>query len=92
MSVVPSHMQAEPHSQEQSVRQQRPTAVQRQRHVRLSGCGLHGLLLPLPRMLLAQVRGRVPLRTEVAVRASGGGRRRDHPQQVCCLVSSFKDS
>lgn len=85
---VTSCMQAEPRSQEQSVRQQRPPALQQQGHVRLSGCGLYGLLLPLPRMWLAQVWSGVSLRPEVAVRAGGGGGRRDHPEQVCYLESS----
>lgn len=56
--------------------------------MRLSGRGLHGLLLPLHRVRLAQVRGGVPLRQEVALRAGGGGRWRDHPQQVCSLAGS----
>lgn len=73
-------MQAERRRQKQSVRQQRPTAVQRQRYVRLPGCGLHGLLLPLPRVRLAQVWRRVPLRQEVALRAGGGGGWRDHQE------------
>lgn len=85
---------ADDRSQEQSVRQQRPTAVQRQGHVWLPGRGLYGLLLPLPRLRLTQVWGRVPLREEVALRAGGGGGRRDHPEQVCCVISceSFKGS
>ncbi|KAL7406766.1 hypothetical protein ABVT39_026113 [Epinephelus coioides] len=48
-------IRTERRSQEQSVRQQRPTALQQQRHVRLSGRGLYGLLLPLPRLWLTQV-------------------------------------
>lgn len=68
------------------VRQQRQAAHQQQGPVRLSGRGLHGLLLPLPRVRLTQVRRGVPLRQEVALRAGGGGGRRDHQEQVCCLA------
>lgn len=68
------------------VRQQRQIALQQQGPVRLPGRGLHGLLLPLPQMRLAQVRRGVPLRQEVALRAGGGGGRRDHKEQVCCIV------
>lgn len=68
------------------VRQQRQAALQQQGPVRLSGWGLHGLLLPLPRVRLTQVRRGVPLRQEVALRAGGGGGWRDHQEQVCCLV------
>lgn len=64
------------------VRQQRQAALQQQGPVRLPGRGLHGLLLPLPRLRLAQVRRGVPLRQEVALRAGGGGGRRDHKEQV----------
>lgn len=71
--------------QEPCVRQQGPPALQQPGHVRLPGRGLHGLLLPVPRVRLAQVRRRVPLRQEVALRAGGGGGRRDHPEQVCHL-------
>lgn len=39
-------------------------------------------------MRLAQVWSGVPLRQEVALRAGGGGGRRDYPEQVCYLVSS----
>ena len=74
-------------SQEQSVRQQRPTALQQQGHVWLSGRGLFGLLLPVPWLRLTQVWRRVPLRQEVALRAGGGGGWRDHPEQVCYLVN-----
>lgn len=77
--------QAECCGQEQSVRQQRPAALQRQGRVRLSGRGLHGLLLPLPRVRIAQMWRWVPLRQEVALRAGGGGRRRNHSEQVCRL-------
>lgn len=73
---------------EQSVRQQRQTALQQQGHVRLPRCRLYGLLLPLPRMRLTQVWRGVPLRQEVALRAGGGRGWRDHPEQVHCLVSS----
>lgn len=68
------------------VRQQRQAALQQQGPVRLPGWGLHGLLLPLPRVRLTQVRRGVPLRQEVALRAGGGGGWRDHQEQVCCLV------
>lgn len=78
--------QAKRGSQKQSVRQQGATAVQRERHVRLPGRGLHGMLLPLPRVRLQEVRGGVPLRPEVALRAGGSGRRRNHPEQICDLT------
>lgn len=73
------------------VRQQRQAAVQQQGPVRLPGRGLHGLLLPLPRMWLTQVRRGVPLRQEVALRAGGGGGRRDHQEQVCVMKEDFWD-
>lgn len=63
-----------------NIRQQRQAAVQQQGPVRLSGWRLHGLLLPLPRMRLTQVRRGVPLRKEVALRAGGGGGWRDHKE------------
>lgn len=72
---------------EQSVRQQRQTALQQQGHVRLPRRRLYGLLLPLPWMRLTQVWRGVPLWQEVALRAGGGGGWRDHPEQVHCLVS-----
>lgn len=81
--------QAECWSQKQSVRQQRPTALQRQGLVWLFGCGLHGLLLPVPWMCISQVRRRVPLWQEVALRADGSGRWRNHPEQVCHLVFRY---
>lgn len=59
--------------------------------MRLPGRGLHGLLLPLPRMWLTQVRRGVPLRQEVALRAGRGGGRRDHKEQVCLTNEDFWD-
>lgn len=71
------------------VRQQRQAALQQQGPVRLPGHGLHGLLLPLPRMRLAQVRRGVPLRPEVALRAGRGGGRRDHKEQEYLTNEDF---
>lgn len=73
------------------VRQQRQAALQQQGPVRLPGRGLHGLLLPLPRLRIAQVRRGVPLRQEVALRAGGGGGWRDHKEQVCVMNEHFWD-
>lgn len=76
-------MQADP-----GVRQQGQAALQQQGPVRLPGRGLHGLLLPLPRMRLTQVWRGVPLRQEVALRAGRGGGWRDHKEQVCLTLGT----
>lgn len=81
--------QAECWSQKQSVRQQRATALQWQGLVWLFGCGLHGLLLPVPWMWISQMWHWVPLWQEVALRADGSGRWRNHPEQVRHLVFRY---
>lgn len=73
-------LQSPPEQADPGVRQQRQAALQQHGPVRLPGRGLHGLLLPLPRLWLTQVRRGVPLRPEVALRAGRGGGRRDHKE------------
>lgn len=89
LSYVPVfvYLQTDYRGEEQSVWQQRPPALLRQGHLWLPGRGLHGLLLPLPRVQLPQVWRGVPLWPQVALRAGWGGGGRDHPQQVRWLDS-----